>query len=202
MRVSDGPVGLPLWHRMPEIRHFSCPQYPYSHHCAALLTCVSYGPAASATSICRRHPFAGNIVMCIIPRLFHLSRGSPAASGNIRCARNVKFARNIQFRPQHSAAILSLSSVVARRPGQDFDALRTDGSAGPGLKGVAIGDIGPKLGFNSTDNGFCRCCCCLASRTNDGPYMSDGKTLIWSPNAQERVGSREFFCGFPPFVSK
>ncbi|CAN0322434.1 unnamed protein product, partial [Ectocarpus sp. 4 AP-2014] len=24
------------------------------------------------------------------------------------------------------------------------------------LKGVAIGDIGPKLGFNSTDNGFCR----------------------------------------------
>ncbi|CAN0525784.1 unnamed protein product, partial [Ectocarpus sp. 8 AP-2014] len=25
------------------------------------------------------------------------------------------------------------------------------------LKGVAIGDSGPKLGFNSTDNGFCRC---------------------------------------------
>ncbi|CBJ32604.1 acyl-CoA oxidase [Ectocarpus siliculosus] len=32
------------------------------------------------------------------------------------------------------------------------------------LKGVAIGDIGPKLGFNSTDNGFCRpavAACCL-----------------------------------------
>ena len=24
------------------------------------------------------------------------------------------------------------------------------------LPGVTLGDIGPKLGFNSTDNGFCR----------------------------------------------
>lgn len=24
------------------------------------------------------------------------------------------------------------------------------------LPGVSLGDIGPKLGFNSTDNGFCR----------------------------------------------
>ncbi|CAN0031627.1 unnamed protein product, partial [Choristocarpus tenellus] len=24
------------------------------------------------------------------------------------------------------------------------------------LHGITLGDIGPKLGFNSTDNGFCR----------------------------------------------
>lgn len=30
------------------------------------------------------------------------------------------------------------------------------------LPGVTLGDIGPKFGFNSVDNGFCICKCCEA----------------------------------------
>lgn len=36
------------------------------------------------------------------------------------------------------------------------------------LEGVVIGDIGPKLGFNSTDNGFCRCGCGVDGEAEEG----------------------------------
>lgn len=55
-------------------------------------------------------------------------------SRNVQFARNIKFARIIQFASVRGCKPLSL--VVARRPRQDFDALRADGSAGPGRQGA------------------------------------------------------------------